>query len=412
MITLIRREDCCGCGACEQACPKHCINMEADNEGFCYPHVNNKICINCGLCEKVCPIKHVDAERKPLKVFAAINKDESIRLESASGGIFTLIAKTVLAKGGIVFGVKFDNNWNVVFGYTESIDGLDAFRRSKYVQAWVGDAFKKVSAFLKQGRLVLFTGTPCQIAGLRHYLRKDYENLLLMDLLCEGVPSPKVWKKYLNEEVAKICKNNILLSCSNSKNRIFIKDISFRNKSLGWKKYSFALSLYAINDSGENIVLPPYISRDSAYMQAMFRCLYLRPICYECPFKCSKSGSDITIADYWGIDKLHPEMDDNKGTSMVFLNTKKGISYFDIEAVNYLETSYEEAFQYNNVVTSPKKHKNRDVFYKNVDKYSSIIELLNHYTFSNKERVNMKLRIILTPRQYEILKSLWHRLKK
>lgn len=412
MITLTRREDCCGCSACQQVCPQRCIDLKTDKEGYWYPYIDVTRCVDCNLCEKACPIRHQDEERIPLKVYAAINKDESVRAKSASGGIFTIIAEEVLKKGGVVFGVKFDKDWNVVFGYTETIDGLEAFRRSKYVQAWTGDAFKEVKEFLNKGRLVLFTGTPCHIAGLRHYLRKEYDNLLLMDLICEGVPSPKVWKKYLNEEIALLREKNSVLPHPISKKDVFVEDISFRNKKLGWKKYSFALTLSTTDGSGKKYSFAQYVNRDSAYMQAMFRYLDLRPVCYECPFKSCKSGSDITVADYWGINKLHPEMDDDKGTSMVYLNTVRGITYFPMEKVNFLETDYKEAFLFNNVVSSAKKHKNRDLFYRDLDKYDSIIKLLNRYTYTNKEKIKMTVRKSLTTKQYEFLKSVWHKLKK
>lgn len=261
-----------------------------------------------------------------------------------------------------------------------------------------------------KGRTVLFSGTPCQIAGLRHYLRKDYDNLLLVDLLCEGVPSPKVWKKYLDEEIARMCEKNSVLPHTISKEDVFVKDISFRNKSLGWKKYSFALTLSTTNGSGKNTVLPSYINRNSAYMQAMFRYLDLRPICYECPFKNCKSGSDITMADYWGINELHPEMDDDKGTSMVYLNTEKGAAYFPLDKVKFMETSYEEAFPYNNVVTSSKKHKNRDLFYDDLGKCDSVIKLLDKYTYLKEERIKMLLKKYMPAGLYDFLKSTWHKL--
>ena len=412
MIKLSRKEDCSGCGACEQACPHRCIDLLADNEGFWYPRVDIGKCTDCGLCEKVCPVINQDKEREPLKVYAAINKDEAVRAKSASGGIFTIIAEEVLIQGGVVFGVRFDDDYNVVFGHTENVEGLEAFRRSKYVQAWVGRAYSEARDFLREGRLVLFTGTPCQIAGLRHYLRKDYENLLLVDLLCEGVPSPKVWRKYLNEEIARMREKNTVLPHPIPEKDVFIEDVSFRNKSLGWKKYSFALTLSTTNGSGKNSVLPPYVNRNSAYMQAMFRYLDLRPICYECPFKSCRSGSDMTIADYWGINELHPEMDDDKGTSMVYLNSDKGRAFFPLEKVRFLETDYREAFRYNNVVTSSKRHKNRELFYKNLDRHDSVIKLLDHYAYTDKEKAKRFVRNILTERQYDFIKSVWHRLKR
>ena len=200
MIEIINKTDCCGCSACEQACPKRCISLLPDKEGFWYPQVEKSACIDCGLCEKVCPVLNSKPERKPLHVYAAINKNEEIRAKSASGGMFTLIAQRVIDEGGVVFGVKFDEHWNVVFGYTETIEGLEAFRRSKYVQAWVGESYKQAKSFLDTGRKVLFTGVPCQIAALLLFLRKPYDNLLTVDLLCEGVPSPKLWKRYLRVE--------------------------------------------------------------------------------------------------------------------------------------------------------------------------------------------------------------------
>lgn len=417
MIKIKRREDCCGCGACEQVCPKHSISLIPDNEGYWYPQVDTNTCIDCHLCEKACPVINQEQERIPIKVYAAINKDESIRSKSASGGIFTIVAEKVIEQGGVVFGVKFDDEWNVVFDYTETLEGLGAFRRSKYVQAWLGNTYSQVKDFLSKNRIVLFVGTPCQVAGLRRFLKKDYSNLLLMDLLCEGVPSPKVWKKYLEEEIARQGEKNSVLPHSISKKDVLIKDISFRNKSLGWKKYSFALTLAKATADGEkNTVLPSYINRESAYMQAMFQYLDLRPICYECPFKSCKSHSDITIADYWGINVLHPEMDDDKGTSMVYINTEKGAAYYDAEQTNYIVTPYEEAFGFNNVITSSKRHPNRNRFYSRIDECDSIIKLLEQYTFTRsfkmKRGIKNAVKTVLPEFSHKYLKKLWQRVKK
>ena len=385
MIVIINKTDCCGCSACEQACPKHCISLIPDKEGFWYPQVEKSVCIGCGLCEKVCPVLNPKPERTPLHVYAAINKNDEIREKSASGGMFTLIAQRVITEGGVVFGVKFDEHWNVVFGYTETIEGLEAFRRSKYVQAWVGESYKQAKIFLDAGRKVLFTGVPCQIAALLLFLRKPYENLLTVDLLCEGVPSPKLWKRYLKEEISRIAKkfNFASIPSDISEGSVCVTDVSFRNKSNGWKKFSFSLSLAVVEDGGDKNSVPPFVvvDRNSAYMQMMFRYGDLRPICYECPFKSCKSQSDITIADYWGINKLHPEMDDDKGTSMVFVNTNKGAAAFDLSQTHYMETTYEESWPFNNVVTSSKKHPKRDYFYEHVDEQKSIIKFINGIIF-------------------------------
>ena len=167
MIRIIDKKDCCGCHACSNVCPKQCISMQLDEEGFLYPIVDTQKCIDCGLCENVCPIINRGKSRSPINVFAAKNNNEEIRIKSSSGGIFTLLAEKIIIEGGVVFGAKFDKNWDVKHGYTETIEGLAAFRGSKYVQSQIEDNYQKAEKFLKQGRKVLFSGTPCQIAGLK-----------------------------------------------------------------------------------------------------------------------------------------------------------------------------------------------------------------------------------------------------
>ena len=193
MIEITEKYLCCGCAACVQRCPKQCIILHEDHEGFLYPKVDTDNCIDCALCEKVCPILNEGSNRKPLKVYAAINKDEKIRLESSSGGIFTLLAEQTIGEDGVVFGARFDENWQVRLDYTETIEGIAVFRGSKYVQARTENTYQQAEFFLREGRKVLFAGTPCQIAGLKKFLRKEYDNLLAVDFVCHGVPSPKVW---------------------------------------------------------------------------------------------------------------------------------------------------------------------------------------------------------------------------
>ena len=385
MIKIINKTDCCGCAACEQVCPKHCISFVPDEEGYWYPEVDQSACINCDLCQKVCPVLNPKPKRKPLHVYAAINRDENIRAQSASGGMFTLIAKKVLAQKGVVFGVKFDDDWNVVFDYTETEEGLAPFRRSKYVQAWVGDSYKLVKQFLDADRKVLFTGVPCQIAALLLFLKRPYENLLTVDLLCAGVPSPKLWKRYLKEEISRSTKKCIVASSGSSiimKRGMRVTDVSFRNKSNGWKNYSFALSFARDSADGDESISPIVIvDRNSAYMQLMSRYANLRPICYQCSFKECRSQSDITIADYWGINKLHPEMDDDKGTSMVFINTLKGEHAFDLDKTRYLQTTYEESWPFNSVVIPSRKHPKRDYFYEKLDSKKSAIKFMYSICF-------------------------------
>lgn len=201
MIKIEDKKKCCGCTACVQVCPKQCIDLIEDTEGFLYPKVNKKSCVECGACENVCPFTFTLQPRmNPLVSYAAKNRDEDVRKESSSGGIFTALAENVINEGGVVFGVRFDEKWNPVFDYTETVDGLAAFRGSKYVQSTVGDSFKQVRSFLKANRKVLFSGTPCQVAGLKLFLRHEYDNLLTVEVVCHGVPSPGVWRKYLGEK--------------------------------------------------------------------------------------------------------------------------------------------------------------------------------------------------------------------
>ena len=212
MIVLQRKEDCCGCHACATACPTQCITMREDAEGFLYPETDVSKCIDCHLCEKVCPVINPFPRPEvfpnelpdPLSYAAKID-DEKIREDSSSGGIFTALAENIIRKGGVVFGVRWNEDFkSVVHDFTETLDGLSAFRGSKYLQSIVGDSYKKVRQLLTAKRPVLFTGTPCQIAGLRRFLRKDYENLFTAEVVCHGVPSPKVWRLYLDEQVGKI----------------------------------------------------------------------------------------------------------------------------------------------------------------------------------------------------------------
>lgn len=309
--------------------------MHEDNEGFLYPVVDKDACTDCGLCDKVCPVIHQAVPVEPLATYIAINRDEEIRLQSSSGGIFTLLAEQVIAEGGVVFGACFDKNWSVIHAWTDTVEGLSAFRGSKYVQSRIGDTYREAREFLKQGRKVLFSGTPCHIAGLRKYLRKEYENLLTVDFICHGVPSPGVWRRYLGE-----LRDELRAERGLGKNTVpssidelpVITGISFRDKTNGWKKFGFRLR-YAAFEAASNSVSASAIKEEKEFLQpftenpfmrGFLADIYLRPSCYACPAKSGKSGSDVTIADAWGIDQFAQEHDDDKGACYVLENTEKG----------------------------------------------------------------------------------------
>lgn len=361
MIEVKDKKNCCGCSACASVCPRHCITMVEDSEGFLYPQVDEESCVNCGLCEKVCNELNPYDTREPLQVLAAINQNEEVRQKSSSGGIFHLLAEKTIREGGVVFGARFDENWQVVIDYAEDMKGVEAFMGSKYVQARMENAYVDALHFLNEGRKVLFSGTPCQVAGLHKFLRKSYDNLLSVDLICHGVPSPKVWRMYLEEVV----KQGQSISC-----------VEFRNKEKGWKKYSFFLSY---NRVGKTVsMLSPFT--ENHYMKAFLSDIILRPSCYECKARGCSSQSDITIADFWGIETLLPEMDDDKGTSLVLVNTNAGKIAVDFTKVTMSSSTYECVKRFNPACCySPKVHPKRKMFFMNFGK-KGLISLIDECT--------------------------------
>ncbi len=325
MIQIVDKKDCCGCGACVQRCPKLCLTMHEDGEGFLYPEVTQpEHCIHCGLCQSVCPVINPSQPCRPMEVHAAKNSDEQVRMSSSSGGVFSMLAEQTIRQGGVVFGARFDERWEAVHDYAETLEGLEAFRGSKYVQSRIGRAYYKVEGFLRQGRRVLFSGTPCQTAGLKNFLRKEYEGLLCVDIVCHGVPSPKVWREYLSQ----------LKPASE------IRGVNFRDKSGGWKRYS----LHITGAEGFSL-LQPYT--ENTFMQGFSHDLYLRPSCYACPAKGGRSQSDITLGDFWGVHNVHPSLNDNKGVSAVLVRTQKGRDAFMQLGAESVPSRYEDVLKEN-----------------------------------------------------------------
>lgn len=324
MIQIKDKYRCCGCEACTQKCPKQCISMNEDSEGFLYPNVDLEKCVDCGLCEKVCPYLKEKDSKEPLISYGAINVHNEVRQESSSGGVFTAIANKVISDGGVAFGAQYDENWNVVHQFAETIDDCRAFRGSKYVQSRIGDTYKQVEFFLREGRSVLFSGTPCQISALKNFLCKDYDNLVLVDIVCHGVPSPRIWKEYLQ-----------------SLNLHQISSISHKDKSTGWRSYSFTIQ----DDRGE-IVFKEKAS-DNKFLSAFIDNLILRPSCFSCPAKSGRSGADITLADFWGVEHIIPQIDDNKGISFISCNSERGKNIIEGLDLNLATTDYQLSIKYN-----------------------------------------------------------------
>lgn len=360
MIEISKPRDCCGCSACVNICPKHCITMNEDNEGFLYPHVNKGKCVNCGMCEKVCPILKESKAQDPITAFAAYSKDDILRKCSSSGGVFSMLAETIIDAGGVVFGAKYDENWNVVIGSTSDKSGIAAMRGSKYVQASIGNSYMTAKKYLQEGKKVLYSGTPCQIAGLKSYLKKEFDNLLSVDLSCHGVPSPLVWRLYLNEIL-----NTVNGAATN---------VLFRDKKPSWESFNFTIRMDKDNGTAEL----SWPRLDNTFMKAFLGNLILRPSCSHCLFKEGRGCSDITLADFWGIDNIHHGLNDDKGISLVIARTNKGINALHGMSNSVLiETDYLKARAFNEGLKSEAwSHPNRWRFFRKLHHSDSIISLI------------------------------------
>lgn len=349
MINIQDKHKCCGCSACAQRCPKFCITMMEDEEGFIYPQVDQTICINCGLCEKVCPNLNTNTNEEylPKVTFAAYNQNELERLQSSSGGVFSLLARSVINCDGVVFGAQFSQEWQVEHTHIKSVGELYKLRGAKYVQSRIGNTYSEAERFLKDNILVLFSGTPCQIAGLKSYLRKEYDNLITAEVVCHGVPSPKVWRVYLQD----FCRK---------KNIHKINQICFRDKVTGWKHYSFSVNY---NTKNKEKKFCEYYTQN-LYARGFTCDLYLRPSCYSCPFKSLRSQADFTLGDFWGVQHIDPEIDDDKGLTALLVNTEKGLSFFKDLDIQTKVFDYKQVISGNpSLIKSTTLTEKRNLFY-------------------------------------------------
>lgn len=365
MIKIESKNQCCGCSACVERCPKQCISFEEDKEGFRYPKVDESRCIDCHICEKVCPVINTPNESSIVKAFAASLHDTAIKKASSSGAIFSFLASKTIQEGGIVFGARYDDNWEVYHDSCSDIESLGLFRSSKYMQSRIGDCFIRVENSLKEGKQVLFSGTPCQIAGLKKFLQRDYDNLTTIDVICHGVPSPKAWRLYLKDMLRKGIVGPDLSD---------ITEVNFRAKVENW--IDFKVLIKSKNSD--------YISSkdEDPYFRAFNMNVTLRPICYECPFKCGKSGSDITMADFWGIQNLDPSAYDDQGTSLIITHGELNL---DIGCLRIKEEPIESIRKYNgSYYHSAAYNGNRIVFFGKMDSSKDITALMNRCTLPTK----------------------------
>lgn len=305
----ILKSECCGCYTCKEVCPVSAITMKQDEEGFYYPHVDDK-CIDCGLCAKRCVKKEnqqlVKYENQYPKVICALNEDETVRLKSSSGGVFPAFAKYIIEEQkGVVFGVKFDENMDAVSSMASTMEEVEKFYGSKYVKSEIDGIYKKVKEQLNAGKKVLYSGLPCECAGLRAFLNKEYDNLFICEILCHAVPSPRVFKDYIKY--------------INKKFHGTVSNVRFREKSKGWLSHQNSL-VFEFKDKKPLVVN----ARCNNYYRNFSLDYIARMSCTKCSFTKLNRVGDITIGDFWGINKLDEDMFDNKGVSGIILNNEKG----------------------------------------------------------------------------------------
>lgn len=311
--------------------------MRSDEEGFMYPAIDHAQCIDCHLCERVCPYLSDASPVEPLLTCAAINPDSDERFHSSSGGIFSILARHTIAHKGAVFGAVFAPDWTVCHSVATSESELAPMRGSKYLQSNLGNTFRQVRQLLASDTQVLFTGTQCQVMGLKKFLRKDYPNLITVEVVCHGAPSPSIFKSYLPENT---------------------KSVSFRDKTHGW------------SPSGITVNGNFTFHNNDSFMQSFFSHINMRPSCYSCPAKGGRSSADLTIGDFWGIQRLAPDLNDNTGVSLVIARTPKGRQIIDALGLNLREFSYHDALAGNpSLETSVSTHPNRTYFFRQFRKY-------------------------------------------
>lgn len=388
-------EACTGCLACAASCPNNAIDVNTNYEGFIYPSITDRLCNDCGLCQDTCPvylnkksttkIEKLDEEKFPA-VFAAWHLDDKIRKKSSSGGVFSALAEEVIKKSGVVVGAAFDEHQKLYHILIEKYDDLEKLRGSKYLQSEIRpELYIKIQEVLEQNRVLLFSGTPCQVAGLNSLLCKTYENLICCDVACHGVPSPKVFDAY-----------KIMLE---KKYKANVQRIAFRLKDIGWKRFSVLFSF-------ENNTEYRSVYNEDPFMLGFLRNLYLRPSCYVCQFACINRPGDITLADFWGVGNKYPKYDeDDKGTSLILVNSSKGNWWFNQikKSIFFNIADIDTAVEGNPILTKPSvRPQARDTFFSDIERISFEIimrkyqlhkpSLLQKYFRAIKRRINIIIK--------------------
>ena len=358
MKEILERKKCTGCTSCMNICPKNAISMKCDNEGFKYPVIDQKKCINCGLCKNTCPVLNTNTNKTLKNCFVAYTKDDRYKSNSSSGGIFPIIATKIINDNGIVIGAAFDKNKKLRhIAITNEIE-LERLKGSKYLQSDLDNIFSYIKKNI-DNKKILFVGTPCQVAGLKSFLKKEYDNLICIDLFCHGVPSPKLFKKYVNE-----------LEKDNSDRLV---DYNFRDKTTGWDSYSNTAKFC-------NSTITE-LQKNNYYMKLFLSDVALRESCFNCNFKIGNKYSDITLGDFWGVTKYYPDMYSKNGVSAIIVNTEKGERILDLikSELKYKNCKLDEIIVGNPMIKfSTNRPNERDLFFEKIDE-RSIAELVKKY---------------------------------
>lgn len=372
MIDRIK-DQCTSCTACSNICPKQCISFNKNKDGFNYPEIDKSKCIKCSLCENICPVINKKQTNSKTRAYAVKNKNEEVRLESTSGGFFSLLADYVLENDGYVAGAAYDENFVVKHIIINDRSELYKLRGAKYSQSELGNIFFSIKKLLEDEKMVLFSGTPCQCEGLKAFLKKDYKNLITADLICHGVPSPKIWQYYIDY---RSCKEN---------DEVRPIKINMRSKASGWSNYNYSTE-FVYENRKRTLVL----NSQDLFMKAFVRNICLRESCSNCKAKGINRVTDFTLGDYWGIWDQYPEFDDNKGVSLVFVHSKKGNELFNLLKNNLVLIQVDEnkAYKENeSLVNSSIAHHNRYDFFNAINQLNFENIVCNFLV--NKENKNI-----------------------
>ena len=389
-MQLANKIDCTGCTACVMSCPQKCLQLKNDQFGFAHPELeNSQKCIECKKCERVCPVlNEKNKKQENTEAYAAFAKDETLRLESSSGGMFTLLADQILKAEGAVFGAAYNEDFGIQHICVEGEGNLNRLRGAKYAQSDLNGCFFDIKSRLLQKQQVLFSGTPCQVAGLKTFLKKEYANLFTIDFVCHGVPSPLVWEKYVQYR-------------SDEDNAgVLPEKINLRDKKTGWSRYQYS-NVYNYQEGNTYSVL----NSDDLFMKLFVGDYINRTSCSDCHFKGYNRVSDITLGDFWGIWDILPDMDDNKGTSLVLVHSESGRQMMNkiSDKIKAKEVTLQQASEQNpSLLISSAGKSNRDLILQKCinGQFDEVQQILSEQQNQSNHKKYIK-----------VLRKLYHKLR-